>query len=437
MTLSLDFPLYTAFNPHIPVYCATPEISGAIHRFFDTSPFSPSGRYLAVTRLPVEHRSPKPGEAADIILVDLQNATHETVAQTRGWDTQLGAQLQWGHDDESLFFNDVDIQTWKPYGVNLNPHTRERKRLGGTVYMISPDGRWAASPCLIRIGLTQPGYGVVVPRGKIPRKGEVPNDDGLFLTNTKTGDQVLLASIEEIFHALVPVQQRDRYRDGAFYVFHVKWNPQGTRLMIVLRWLPHESSWIEKKMERVRVRLLRRPGKKARPIIRHVITMDAAGRNMHMTIPNALWQMGGHHPNWCPDGEHLIMNLNLRGDGMRFIKVRYDGSNLHLLSETLLGSGHPTLHPDGCHILADAYNSGPFSFGDGTTPIRWVDLGAHKEKHLLRIRTKPQFTGKNGELRVDPHPAWDRGYRRIAFNACPDGTRRVYIADLESEISSS
>jgi len=33
-------------------------------------------------------------------------------------------------------------------------------------------------------------------------------------------------------------------------------------------------------------------------------------------------------------------------------------------------------------------------------------------------------------LRVDPHPAWDRAYRRLAFNACPDGTRRVYIADL-------
>jgi len=33
-------------------------------------------------------------------------------------------------------------------------------------------------------------------------------------------------------------------------------------------------------------------------------------------------------------------------------------------------------------------------------------------------------------LRVDPHPAWDRSHTRIAFNACPDGKRRVFVADL-------
>jgi hypothetical protein len=35
-------------------------------------------------------------------------------------------------------------------------------------------------------------------------------------------------------------------------------------------------------------------------------------------------------------------------------------------------------------------------------------------------------------MRVDAHPAWDRAFRRVAFNGCPDGTRRVYVADLSS-----
>ena len=49
---------------------------------------------------------------------------------------------------------------------------------------------------------------------------------------------------------------------------------------------------------------------------------------------------------------------------------------------------------------------------------------------MVRIQVEPPFRGPKGELRVDPHPAWDYGFRRIAFNACPDGTRRVYVADL-------
>ncbi len=33
-------------------------------------------------------------------------------------------------------------------------------------------------------------------------------------------------------------------------------------------------------------------------------------------------------------------------------------------------------------------------------------------------------------VRMDPHPAWDPTFRFVAFNACPDGPRRVYVADL-------
>jgi hypothetical protein len=43
----------------------------------------------------------------------------------------------------------------------------------------------------------------------------------------------------------------------------------------------------------------------------------------------------------------------------------------------------------------------------------------------------PTWTSRStGALRVDPHPAWDRSHTRIAFNACPDGKRRVFVADL-------
>ena len=162
-----------------------------------------------------------------------------------------------------------------------------------------------------------------------------------------------------------------------------------------------------------------------------VITCDANGSNIHVALTAARRFRGGHHPDWCPDGEYISQNLVVDETGMRFVRFRYDGTDLQTLSERN-GSGHPTLHLDGRHILTDAYQHDSGSFGDGTTPIRWIDIQTSKETTLARIHTLPDFTGPENMLRVDPHPAWNSTYTRFAFNACPDGTRRVFLADMSS-----
>jgi hypothetical protein len=387
-----------------------------IHRFFDTSPFSPSGRYLGLTRLPFEDRLPQPGDVAEIVVLDLQTGEVRMVAETRGWDTQLGAQVQWGADDSQLFFNDVDAETWRVAGVRLNPATGARQILDGSVYMISPDGKWAASPCLLRIGVTQAGYGVVVPPEHIPVQRGAPADDGIYLTNVDTGEARLLVSLQQIVETAEPKLRRDEFAAGNFYGFHVKWSPRGDRLQLVLRWMPRDpQAPVRRRMQ--------------------LITMRADGSEIRVAIPASEWDKRGHHPNWCPDGEHVMMNLKLDGKNMRFVRARYDGRGLRTLAGDIPGSGHPTLHPNGRHVLTDAYPHEAVAFGDGTVPIRLVDINAREEKTLVRTQVVPPFSGPRREMRVDPHPAWDYSFRRIAFNACPDRTRRVYVADLSSEVS--
>jgi len=412
VTSSLDsrFPRYTDFDPLVPVWCITPNAGATMHRFFDTSPISPSGRYVALTRFPFEDRLPAPGDVAQIVLVDLDTGEERIVADTRGWDTQLGAQAQWGADDSQLFYNDMDTEAWRPFGVKLDPLTGDGLDLDGTVYMASRDGRWAASPCLLRTGLTQAGYGVVAPPGRVPHNHGAATDDGLYITDTETGRRRLLVSFAEILELATPQLQPAEPTAGAFYGFHVKWTPQGDRLMLVLRWRPDDG------------------GKMGA----NVVTMAADGSDIHIAMPADVWGRGGHHPDWHPDGQHVTMNLKLDGTTLRLVQARYDGSDLRVLTDAVLGSGHPSFHPDGRHMVTDSYAREPVAFGDGTTPIRLIDVEAGTEQTLVRIRTAPDWEGPKHELRVDPHPAWDRAYRRIAFNACPDGTRRVYIADLST-----
>jgi hypothetical protein len=231
------------------------------------------------------------------------------------------------------------------------------------------------------------------------------------VTDTDTGRCELLVSLREVVETAEPRIDMDEYSGGDFYAFHVKWNPVGDRLQLVLRWLASD-------------------GLTPRTMRAQLVTMRADGSEIRVAIPASQWTKGGHHPNWCPDSEHVLMNLRLDRRTMRFVRARYDGTGLRVLVKGIEGSGHPTLHPDGRHVLTDAYPREPVAYGDGTVPIRLIDIETRAEVTLARVRSTPPVSGRMRALRVDPHPAWDRNYRLIAFNAFLDGTRRVCVADL-------
>ena len=422
-TLDQNFPRYEAFEPAVPVWCVTPHVGRVIHRFYDTSPFSPSGRYLALTRLPYEDRTPRAGDVAEVVLVDLETGREGLVAETRGWDTQLGAQVQWGASDDELFFNDLDAKHWRPFGVKLDPLTGERQQLDGTIYNVSPDARWSASPCLLRTARTQAGYGVIVPPAQVPVNSGAPENDGIYLTDLQSGETRLLLSIAELLRRancnghILPDPAK-----GDYYGFHAKWNLQGTRLIFILRWAPRVRGLFGRYREVSKSQMKK-----------NVLTIEMQGGDpgeVHVAIPDTAWSRGGHHPNWCPDGDQVLMNLNLSGDGLRFAQARYDGTGRHALHDNIVGSGHPTMHPSNRYILTDAYPRESVAFGDGSIPIRLIDLQNGTDQNLIRINTRPDFRGPKKEMRVDAHPAWDPTFTRIAFNGYTNGTRRVFVAEI-------
>ncbi len=419
--LSKSFPRYLDYEPAVPAYCLTPNTGAVIHRFFDTSPISPSGRYLAVIKFPCEDRTPVPGDIAEIILIDLESGNERVIAETRGWDTQLGAQVQWGSTDNYLYYNDINTNNWKPVGVKLDINSLTSIQLSGTIYHVSPDGTKSVSPCLLRTARTQRGYGVMAPPEFVPENIGAPDDDGLYITDLDAGQSRLLVSLNQIVNSC-PQLQNKNYQNGSFYCFHAKWNPQGDRLMLIVRWVPKKN--ILRKVFQKNRKLA--AGKKN--MLKHVITMASDGSDIQIAVSAKNWAKGGHHPNWCPDGQHVMMNLNAYGDGLRFVKFRYDGGPIEAIGEST-GSGHPSLHPSGRFLLTDAYPKEPISYGDGTVPIRLIDLSSGKEHVLARIGALADYTGSNREMRVDAHPAWDSTGTIAIFNGFSCGTRKVFAAD--------
>jgi len=423
MNLDLLFPR-SEFESKVPCWCLTPNEGGFIHRFFDTSPVSPSGRYVALFRLPFEDRLPLPGEKGGVYLVDLHTGKLDFLSETAGWESQMGANVNWGGTDEELYFNDVDLQTWQPFAWKMDPLRRTKVRMGGTVYHASPDGRFLISANMTSMRRTQPGYGVVVPDGKVRRNIGAPEDDGFCLTDTATGKARRFSLRDLVARgraAGLKLSEEEEAR-SEIYGFHSKFNPQSDCMMLSLRWFPNAGH--------ARKNLFKLDGGSVRFAW---LTLPPDASKIHCAVGPEEWEKGGHHATWYPDGRQISMNLAVDRDVLRFMRVNFDGTGYEKISKKLIGSGHPTIHPNGRNLITDSYLA-EFC-GDqaaGTVPLRWCDLETETETDLLRIQIA-QNTGY-GELRCDPHPAWDRSWRYIVFNGIPDGNRRVFLADMEALI---
>lgn len=379
----------------------------AIHRFFDTSPFSPSGRYVGLTRFPTDARLPQPGEMAEIVVVDLQTGEAQVVDRTLAWDTQLGAQVQWGRSDGELVYN---VQSGAPpriHGRVKNIVSGASRDLAGEVYMVSVVRGEAVSASLRHMGQKQPGYGVHWADSRDWRRGDM--SAGVTVTPLDGGPARMIITIAEVLERFPELRFSQNGEPGAYVLFHTKWNPAGTRIMVAFFWMAPD-------------------GKGTR---NSILTMASDGTDLALALTPEVWGRGGHHPNWCPDGEHILMNLKPTGQEMRLVRFRHDGSEFEVLSDRLRGSGHPTMHPDGRHIITDAY---PYEQGEGAThvPLRWIDLKTDTEVTLVNVPCVPPFVGGRNELRIDPHPAWDTVFQRVAINCLDKGVRKVAVVDLRS-----
>ena len=379
--------------------------NGVIHRFFDTSPISPSGKYVALFRMPYENKTPKPSDAGDVIVIDVRTKKEVYSTKTRGWETQMGANVQWGATDNEIFYNDVDTSTWEVYAVKLNFKTGEKKRLNGTVFMVSADGKKLSSYDLKKSRFAQVGYGAVVPDEFVKRNIGIVDNDGVYVTDVEKNECKLIASISDIFEKSVPTIKIENPEKYEVYCFQTKWNPQGTRLLTTIQWAPFNDY---KKRQRA------------------VITMKPDGTDIRTAITPKQWAKGGHHINWCPDGEYMSMNLDFDGKkGLEIITVKYDGTELKQVYK--VGSGHPSYHPKGLqYILTDAY-AGKMNMADGTSPIRFINVKTQSEKIIAKTALPPY---DNPEFRVDAHPVWVNDGSAIVFNDTINGKRCVRMLDV-------
>jgi hypothetical protein len=390
------------------VQIVSPDDGYYIHTFFDVCPFSPGQRYLAVTKFPYQYQNIIFGDTADVCIIDLENETIEKVYSTKGWAFQLGANLNWGKTDRYLYTNDIIGND--AVCVRIDLETGETKGFAGPMYHISPDESAVIGFPLDLINgyqdgeATQMGYGVPLYKEISEIKG-APADEGLWKTNLITNEKKLLVSLRDAFN-----YANDPFaKGGDHYFFHSKYNPAGTRIFQVFRIIF--------------------PG--ARRYHPRLLTFNPDGTDMRQAVTREQWSHGGHHPNWHPDSENIIMNLTpvwLGDDQMRFCMVHHTGKDFRILSDKFRGSGHPSVNPDTSYLISDYYVGNYKRLGYDECPIRLINLNAGEEVHICKVFTDMDIS--ESTFRVDPHPVWSRDFKKVCFNGAPGGVRQVFVADL-------
>jgi hypothetical protein len=397
----------------VPVIRAVPDDSDYVHTYYDICPFSPSGRYLAVTRLPYGDHSARFGDTADVCVVDLCEQTIRTVYSARCWGFQTGAGLMWGTTEDWLYTNDMHNGRALCHCVNID--SGEVRVFPGPLGHIAPDESGIIGfPVELR-NVTQQGYGMPSPDPSAPEvlPPGAAEDQGIWYTDTTSGSTTLLLSLAE---AAAHLPEPPPEPGGTFYFWHTKFSPDGNRIMYVLR------------------ALLPSGAGRRNPT---VFTCNHDGTDIHFLPGNPVWGGIGGHPSWTPDSQYVLRNIkDSDGHAMHLGRVRPDGREFEILCPHIPGGGHPTLDPGGQYVITDELRHD--QSGTRTVSLRLINVTEACEHTLCTVGTIPLFIPQPGggrqpldaALRLDGHPAWSRDGRNVCFQAAPERRRQVFIADL-------
>jgi hypothetical protein len=371
--------------------------------YFGINSWSPDGRYITVLETDVKGRLATENDPAKLGLVDLRDGNRwMPLAETRCWNFQEAAMAHWlASEPDTIIYNDtVD---GKFASVVLNWKTKARRVVPWPVSAVSPDGLWAVSINYARLRLTRPDYGYGGP-GQDARAATVwPKDDGLWLVNLKTGEGKLIVPIDSVRDRMPQIQNPD----GMAYFCHTVFSRDGGRIF-----------WLARTVEKAATTT------KGTKWETTAFTCNRDGTDVRRCFPDG-W--AGSHFNWR-DGETMVITAQYKAAGIWSHVLFTVGSNEYrrIGGGLLDWDGHCVFSPDGKWMTTDGY---------------WDKLN---ERKLVVVRMEDEAMESLGTFfvpevyrdnfsRCDLHNRWRADGKQLGFNSVHDGTRQVYIMDVEGE----
>jgi len=400
--------------------------------YYNKSNWDRSGRYLLGHQVPWADARLAPDLTARVGCFDLTDGDRfVAVGETRAWNWQMGAQLQWldGLPGHQIVYNvrTDDARTRYPYfGAEIcDIHTGNKRRLPMPVYVVSPDSRWALSVNYRRLYVTHETIGYSCDR-VIEKLENHPADDGVWRMELDTGAATLLVS----YDALRNFHPRESMRKALHWVSHIEVNPASNRVLFLHRWT-----------ERV---------KDETCFLHRLITMNPDGSGMRLLEcsdhplpqlaedfdPSAVgtfdyekseYQIS--HPLWRTDDEIIVWGPHAGSIHYHLYQDR-DGGTVRVVGDGVLTeNGHMTFSPVNPRwMLSDTYPE------DATheRTLFLFDMHAGTRLDLGRFYADP---GLSKENRCDLHPRWRRDGLQVCVDSIHEHDREMYLLDVSGIVA--
>ncbi len=336
-------------------------------------------------------RLPTAKDVCELGAFDLASGAWSKYAETRAFNFQQGAMLQWNplKPLEEIIYNERSGCEYRTCVKNIL--TGAVRVLPRAVANVSQDGRHGLCINMNRVFDFRPGYGYSDVRDcffDVPQ----PEDDGIFVMDMATGEERFIISYKEIGR----VFGIDRLRK--IVVNHITFSPNNRRLLFLIRDFPTPDSkrWTT-----------------------GLGTINLDGTGLHVMNPMSM----GSHYHWR-DGEHLLIWATVKGvTGMHLIADQSDES-VQLNPEFFSKDIHCIYSPDLQYIMGDGYPD-----SEGYRQIYLYNTATDKGRMILRVKSDPVA---NGDIRSDLHNRWSRDGATLSFDSTHEGFRGLYTADLSS-----
>jgi hypothetical protein len=373
-----------------------PVTRGPRHHFFgyyDKSPWNASGRCLLAHEADFNDRAPTADDRVGIGRIHLADGHRfERLAETPAWNWQQGAMAQWHPADPGHLFVYNDRRADRFVGVARHGATGEVAVYDRPLYALSPDGSTGFSLNFARLATHRPGYGyagVDDPFADDPH----PALDGLWRVDLASGQSELILSLAE----LAARDPRPSMEGAWHYINHIQPSRGGQRIAFFHLWHQDARSW--------EVRLY---------------TCRPDGGELTCLLDTGFVS----HYDWRDDDTILVW-ANRPDAPPRFLILSHTTSGFRVFGERdLREDGHCTFSPDRRWVLNDTYPD--------VHQMRTLMLvGTTDERRIDIARLYSPKTRWWGEIRCDLHPRWSRDGRQVCIDSVHEGTRQMYVIDVE------
>ena len=413
---------------NFPVWSEPRRVTDGPHEhllasYFAIDSWSPNKRYLSVLETDLNGRLPEAGERCTLGLVDLADGNRFIpITTTACWNFQEAAMAHWMSDDEIIF---NDVRAGKFRAVAFNWRTKRERVLPMPVSAVSEDRTWAVSINYARLSLTRPDYGYVGDGQDAHSAAIWPEDDGLWTMDLKTGECRMILSIAQGRSQMPDVrpvveehlpESSTVIRHGLAYYCHTVISKDGAKIFFLAR----SVDWFDPATH------------KASYWQTTSFTIDRDGQNLRRCFRDG-W--AGSHFNWAPDGTHRML-VTARWDGD---KKESAAKGWNLVEFTVgeeekvrrIGAGildqdwHCIYSPDGKFMSGETYWNRNFE-----RPWVLVRLADGMTMPMGAFYVPPAYRGTY--WRCDLHARYRPDGRQIAFNSVHEGTRQVYLRDIQN-----